>query len=175
LKLKVMSNPLLHSEDPRFQRPEIRDAAGKNLFADQNAPQESGPQRPETQSSDVYAATTAGEAKPYTPQYSVQQTSRAGLLLILGGIGWGAAALGAFSFTGWFDAGWLGPLLGLGPAGASWFLAHEELKAIHSGAISPNHEPQARNAFWLGLTGLIACIGIIAAMICHELRLLPTL
>jgi hypothetical protein len=163
-----MSNPLLHPSDPRFQRPEIRDAAGKNPFADQNAQPDRSPD-----TNDVYAAAAADEAQPFTAQYSVQQTSRASLLLFLGGIGWGAAAVGAFSFTGWFDVGWLSPLLGLGPAGAAWLLAHEELKAIRAGAISQNHEPQARQAFWLGLTGLIACLGIVVAMICYELRLLP--
>jgi hypothetical protein len=163
-----MPNPLLNPNDPRFQRPEIRDAAGQNPFADRNSP----PDRA-TQSDDVYAAAVADGAKPFAAQFSVQQASRAGLLLFLGGIGWGAAAVGAFSFTGWFDAGWLSPLLGLGPAGAAWLLAHEELKAIRAGAISSNHEPQAQHAFWLGLTGLIACIGIVVAIISWQMRLLP--
>jgi hypothetical protein len=163
-----MSNPLLHPQDPRFQRPEVCDAAGKNPFADQNLPPNPAPG-----TGDVYTAATADEAKPFTPQYSVQQNSRASLLLFLGGIGWGAAAVGAISFTGWFDAGWLSPLLGLGPTGAAWLLAHEELKAVRAGAISPNHEPQIRHAFWLGLTGLIACLGIVVAMVCYEMRLMP--
>jgi hypothetical protein len=163
-----MSNPLLRPNDPRFQQPELRDAAGKNRFADENASANPAPEK-----NDVYAASTGDDARPFTPQYSVQQTSRARLLLFLGGTGWGAAAVGAFSFTGWFDAGWLSPLLGLAPAGAAWFLAHEELKAIRTGAISANAGPQARHAFWLGTTGLIACIGILIAMVCYEMRLLP--
>jgi hypothetical protein len=161
-----MSNPLLNSKDPRFQRPDIRDSAGQNPFADQNLSPDQAPP-----ASTVYAVVNADEVKPFTAQFPIQQTSRAGLLLFLGGISWGAAAVGAFSFTGWFDAGWLGPLLGLGPAGAAWFLAHEELKAIRAGAISADAEPQARHAFWLGLTGLIACIGIFVAMICSAMRL----
>jgi len=168
-----MSKPILHPNDPRFQRPELRDAAGKNPFADQNlAPDSASPNRP-AQTSDVYAAAAANEAQPFTAQYPVQQTSRASLLLFLGGIGWGAAAVGALSFTGWFDAGWISPLIGLGPAGAGWLLAHEELKAIRAGAISMGAESQARHAFWLGLTGLIACTGVVIAMICREMRLLP--
>ncbi|HEY2414426.1 MAG TPA: hypothetical protein VGI40_19430 [Pirellulaceae bacterium] len=170
-----MSNPLLNPNDPRFQRPEILDAAGKNPFADQNSPPDQAPPDQTKQTGDVYAAAAADDAKPFAAQFPIQQTSRAGLLLFLGGIGWGAAAVGALAFTGWFDAGWLSPLLGLGPAGAAWLLAHEELKAIQAGAISAAAQPQARHAFWLGLTGLIACIGIFVAMICWEMRLLPTL
>jgi len=169
-----MSNPLLHPNDPRFQRPELRDAADKNPFADQNSPPDRAPEDRATQTGDVYSPAAADEAQPFAAQYPVQQTSRASLLLFLGGVGWGAAAVGAFSFTGWFDAGWLSPLLGLGPAGAGWLLAHEELKAIRAGAISNHAQSQARHAFWLGLTGLIACIGIVIAMICREMRLLPT-
>jgi hypothetical protein len=162
-----MSNPLLHPDDPRFHRPEIRDAAGQNRFADQSNPQDRA-----AENLDVYAA-AASDINPFAAQYPVQQTSRASLLLVLGGIGWGAAAVGAFSFTGWFDAGWLSPLLGLGPAVAAWLWAHEELKAIRTGAIAEHAEPQAQHAFWLGLTGLIACIAVVVAMICWEMQLLP--
>ncbi len=170
-----MSNPLLHPNDPRFQRPELRDAGGKNPFADQNSPPDRALQDRATQTGDVYAAAAADGAQPFSAQYPVQQTSRASLLLFLGGIGWGAAAVGAVSFTGWFDAGWISPLLGLGPAGAGWLLAYEELKAIQAGAIAREAQPQAQHAYWLGLTGLIACIGVVVAMICWEMRLLPAI
>lgn len=163
-----MSNPLLHPDDPRFQRPKVRDAAGKNPFAD-----EAAPVKDEVASRGVYDASADGDPQPFAAQYPVQQASRARLLMFLGGIGWGAATAGALSFTGWFDVGWLSPLLGLGPAGAAWLLAHEELKAIRLGAISSDAQAQARQAFWLGLTGLIACVGVVAAMIAWEMRLLP--
>lgn len=165
-----MSNPLLRPNDPRFQRPDVHTAEGKNPFG------ESSPIQPlPAPQSDVYAASAADEAQPYTARYLVQQNSRAGLLIFLGGTAWGAAAVGAFSFTGWFDIGWLAPLLGVCPAGAAWFLAHEELKAIQAGAIASSAQEPARHAYWLGLTGLLACIAVVATMIYQQMHVLPNL
>lgn len=163
----LMSNPLLRPNDPRFQRPDVYTAEGKNPFGEsaaKNSPAAEG---------DVYAASAADEAQPYTAKYLVQQQSRAGLLIFLGGAAWGAAAVGAFSFSGWFDIGWLAPLLGVGPAGAAWFLAHEELKAIQAGAVASSAKEPARHAFWLGLTGLLACIAVVATMIYQQMHVLP--
>ena len=163
-----MSNPLLRANDPRFQRPDMRDAAGNNRFAD-DANTNSPPETP----TDVYAPTAAQAEQPYTARYPEQQKSRARLLVWLGGVGWGAAVGGALSFTGWFDLGWFSPFLGLGPAGAAWFLAHEELKAIRAGAISSLATEPARHAYWLGLTGVIACILVVVTMIYHGMNILP--
>jgi hypothetical protein len=171
-----MSNPILRPNDPRFQRPDVRDVAGNNRFGDENAPADSAPT-----TADVYAVSAGDDAKPFTPQYSVQQASRASLLLFLGGIGWGAAAVGAacflgwlFSWIGWVDIAWMTPIVGAGPAGAAWLLAHQELKAIGAGAISSAALPLARNAYWLGLTGLIACIGVFSAFVLLAIRLILT-
>ncbi len=166
-----MSNPLLRPNDPRFQRPEIPAAGGKNPFGDDAASNTTEPGK----TTDVYAAATAAEPQPYTARYPVQQHSRAQLLIFLGGVGWGAAAVGVFSFTGWFDSGWLSPLLGMAPAGAAWFLAHEELKAIRAGAIAAAAARPARHAFWLGVTGLIACLAVVSTMIYREMNVLPSL
>jgi hypothetical protein len=111
--------------------------------------------------------------RPFVPQFEVQQRSRATLLFWLGGFGWFAAALGAISFTGVFDIGWVSPLLGLAPAAAAWFLAYEDLKAIRVGAIDAAARPRTWHAYWLGLTGLVACAAIIGAMIYHQMRFLP--
>ena len=165
-----MSNPLLRPGDPRFQQAEIRDAAGKNRFADEMPAGGNA-----ANASDVYASAAGDGPQPFAAHYPVQRSSRAVWLMFLGGVGWGAAAVGVFSFTGWFDVLWLSPFLGVAPAGAAWLLAHEELKAIRAGAISSDAERQTRQAFWLGLTGLMACVGVAAAMICHALRLLPNL
>lgn len=165
-----MSNPLLRPNDSRFQQPDIRDAAGKNRFGDENPPNAVVPVV-----SDVYTASSSEDAQPFAAQFPVQQASRANLLMFLGGIAWGAAALGAFSFSGWFNIGWLAPLLGVGPGGAAWLLAHEELKAIRAGAISSAAERNARHAYWLGLTGIIACAAIVTAMVFHAMHLLPDL
>jgi hypothetical protein len=170
LKLNPMSNPLLRSNDPRFQRPQIP-SAGQNPFGEDAATTTGDPK----QNTDIFAATVVEEAQPYTAQYPVQQRSRSQLLIFLGGISWGAALVGAFSFTGWLDMGWLSPLIGVAPAGAAWFLAHEELKAIRAGAIAPTATQPARHAFWLGVTGLIACLAVVGTMIYRQMNVLPSL
>jgi hypothetical protein len=162
-----MSNPLLKPNDPRFQKPEVRDPEGQNRFSDG-----SQRQNPPTASEDLFAAAT-DEARPFIPKYEVQQHSRPTLLFVLGGVGWGAAGVGAFSLTGWFDFGWISPLLGVVPAGAAWLLAHEELKAISAGVIADQAREKSRHAYWLGLTGLIMSLAVIAAMIYRGLHFLP--
>src|SRR5262245_35755601 len=103
-----MSNPLLRPNDPRFQKRDIRDAEGKNKFAEAGDEANS----PET-GRDVYAAVAGDDVRPFVPKYEVQQRSRARLLLFLGGLGWAAALVGATSLAGLFDIGWLSPLLGI--------------------------------------------------------------
>jgi hypothetical protein len=95
------------------------------------------------------------------------------LLLFLGGLGWVAALIGGISLAGLFNLGWISPLLGVIPAGATWFLAHEELKAIELGAIAAEARSPARHAYWLGLTALTVCVGIVAAMIYRQMHFLP--
>ncbi len=165
-----MSNPLLKPNDPRFQKSDVRDLHGTNRFSDG-----SPPQTPHAASEGVFSAAATDEARPFVPKYEVQQHSRPTLLFVLGGVGWGAAGVGAFSLTGWFDFGWISPLLGVVPAGAAWLLAHEELKAISAGVIAEQARPKARHAYWLGLMGLIMCLATIAAMIYRGLHFLPNL
>jgi hypothetical protein len=163
-----MSNPLLRPNDPRFQKPELRDAEGKNRFSEGKQQTES-PDR----DADVFAAAAANEKRPFEPRYEAQQEPRTWLLFLLGGLSWVAAGIGTFSLTGLLDLGWISPLAGLIPGGAAWFLAYEELKAIRVGAITANARSQTLYAFWLGLTGLLACVGIVAAMIYREMHFLP--
>ena len=165
-----MSNPLLRPNDPKFQKPDIRDTEGKNRFAEAGDKQDSS-QRPD----DIYAAAASGEPRPFVPQYEVQQRSRVNLLLILGGLGWAAALIGGISLTGIFATGWLAPLLGIFPAGGAWFLAHEEIRAIRAGAIAPQALSPTRHSYWLGLTALLACLAIVAAMIYRQMNFLPAL
>jgi hypothetical protein len=170
-----MSNPLLRPDDPRFQQRDIREADGTNPFADeaQEADAENAATSP--QAGEAYAATAAADARPFVPQYAVQQESRAGLLLTLGGFGWAGALVGGLSLAGLFDMGWISPLVGATPAGAAWLLAHEELKAIRFGAIRPEARQQAWHAYWLGLSGLAACIIVVAAMIYRQMSFMPNL
>jgi hypothetical protein len=165
-----MSNPLLRPNDPRFRKPELRDESGTNPFAEPGAkPAEAGPQP----AGDVFAATA--DERPYQPKYEAQQQSRGGLLLLLGATGWLAAFFGVLSMADVVAMGWIGPLIGVAPAGAAWFLAYEELKAVRHGAIDIEARSRLRSAFWLGLLGLLACLAIIAAMIYQQMNFLPDL
>jgi hypothetical protein len=164
-----VSNPLLKPEDPRFRKPEIRDTTGKNRFAEGES------QVGEGHADDVYAAGPSDEPRPFVPRYEAQQRPQYPLLMLLGGLGWLAAAIGAVSLTGLFAIGWICPLIGIAPAAAGWLLAHEDMKAIRVGAIAAEATPPTRHAFWLGLGGLIACLGVVAAMIYRQMNFLPNL
>src|SRR3954466_5911928 len=155
-----MSNPLIKPNDPRFQKPQIHDAAGKNRFGDGAQPVDEAPPMYE-----AYSAGASDEARPFVPQYEAQQRSRGGLWLILGGLGWVAAVLGAVSLAGLLPLGWVCPLLGGGPAGTAWFMAYEEMKAIRVEAIDANARSRTWHAFWLGFTGLVVCLMVVAAMV----------
>jgi hypothetical protein len=163
-----MSNPLLRPNNPRFKRADVRDAAGRNPFAEGDEALE----KPKA-GGGTYSSSATDDARPFVPRYEVQQRSRAGMLLFLGGMGWGTALVGAVSIAGLFDLGWIGPLLGVGPTAAAWLLARGELMAIQIGAMDASERPRARHAFWLGLTGLIACVMVVMAMIYRQMNLLP--
>jgi hypothetical protein len=173
IQRQPMSNPLLKPNDPRFQKPQVE--AEANPFAESPAERASaGGPGSAVEEQNVFApAAGAGDDRPFVPAYTAQQQPRFPILLVLGAVGWFAAVLGAIALAGLFDIGWLAPLLGLGPAGAAWLLAHEDLKAIRAGAIAAEAHQATRHAFWLGLTGLLACAGIVAAMIFREMHFLP--
>jgi hypothetical protein len=162
-----MSNPLLRPNDPRFQKPDVRDEAGQNRFAENE--QATNPAAGE----DVFAAAAVDDARPFVPRYEAQQQPRTPLLFLLGGLGWAAAAIGAISLTGVFDLGWISPLIGIGPAAAAWFLGYGELSAIHLGAITEDARSQTQYALWLGITALLACFAVVAAMLYRQMHFLP--
>ena len=165
-----MSNPLFRPNDPRFRKGEIVDPEGKNRFGDVAQP----PAAPEDKDA-IYAASAGDDARPYAPQYEVQQAPRSGLLLLMAALGWAGAIIGAVSITGIFASGWICPLLGAAPAAAAWLLAHEDLKALSLGAIDPAARPQTRLAIWLGASALAACVAIVGSMIYRGLSFLPDL
>src|SRR5205814_10361373 len=113
------------------------------------------------------------EERPFVPRYEVQQQPRTGLLLLLGGLAWAAAVVGVASLAGLLSLGWISPLLGAGPGAIAWLLAHAELKAIRVGAIAAEARSQTRHAFWLGLSGLLICLAIVAAMIYRRMNFFP--
>ena len=163
-----MSNPLLRPNDPKFQRPELRDEAGQNRFSEDSAPQPSSAAQPQNN----YAA-AAGDVRPFQPRYEAQQHARTGLLYLLGALGYAGMAVGLLALLRIFTTGWIAPLLGLAPAAAAWLLAWEDLKAIRAGAIAEEARPGVRLAMWLGLLALFACASVVASMIYREMTFLP--
>ena len=49
------------------------------------------------------------------------------------------------------------------------------MKAVRARAIKLEARGRLRNAFWLGLLGLLACLALIAAMIYQQISFLPDL
>lgn len=162
-----MSNPILRPNDPRFQRPTLQDAEGKNRFA------ETAEVAAEVVGNEPFAPPADGEARPFVPQYEEQQQPRAGLLLLLALLGWAGAALGVVSLTGLYDSGWICPLLAIAPAAAAWLLAHQDLRAIEVGAIGSAAYRATRRAHWLGATALAAALATTIGMILLARNFLP--
>jgi hypothetical protein len=163
-----MSNPLLRPNDPRFQRPELRDEAGQNRFTDDSAP----PADSSAEAGDTYAG-ASDDARPFVPRYEAQQPARTGFLFLLGSLGYLGVAVGVLALLGLFTTGWIAPLLGLAPSAAAWLLAWEDLKAIRTGAIAEEARPGVRLAMWLGLLAFFACVAVVASMIYREMTFLP--
>jgi hypothetical protein len=163
-----MSNPLLKPEDPRFRKPELRDEAGQNRFAEEEAAKAGE----DSKSGDAFA-TASGDARPFDPRYEAHQTPRTALLYLLDGMAWTGAAVGVIALSGVIPAGWIFPLLGIAPAGAAWLLAWDDIKAIRTGAMAAEARPATRLAMWIGLLGLFACASIVGSMIYREMPFLP--
>lgn len=171
-----MSNPLLKPNDPRFQKPDVRDAGGQNRFGDEQHAAKSSATDSPAAASDLFATAAAGEARPYEPKYEVQQKARVGTLTLLYLVGWACGLTGVVSLTGlMFSLGWLLPVLGIVPTATAWLLAHEDLKAVRAGAIDPSAGPRTRQIFWLGLFGFLFCIAVVAAMAWRGMSMLPDL
>lgn len=172
----TMTNPLLRPDDPRFRKPELRDAAGNNPFAEPlEAEAADASPAAGAPADEPFAAGATNDPRPFLERVEVQQPSRAGLLLVLAGLGWVAAVVGTFALTGLFASGWIGPLLGVIPAWAAWMLAYQDWRAVAAGAIDAAAAPRVRLAYWLGLTALLACGATVGLMIYQNMSFLPDL
>jgi hypothetical protein len=168
-----VSNPLIRPNDPRFQRPPLRDAAGNNVFGDPDAPVQAEPAdgqplpgRPVPEQTDnLFAAPAAdtGSQPAYQPQFETTQRHRGVLLLVLAVVGLaGSGGLGLV-MAGVFW-GLIG-LVGIVPAMAAWLLALADVKAMRSGAMDPSGLGQTRLALWLGAGGLAIYVGVLVAVV----------
>ena len=169
-----MSNPLLKPNDPRFQRPVLQDGEGKSRFSEPADDRTQDAAAAPAADGNIFAARTqAGGEKPYQPQYETTLRHRGTLLLTLALIGLSGAAGGATALAGLQLMGWVFPLLALCPAAMAWLLACSDLNAMATGAMDPAGRSVTRLALWLGVAGIFACLGVVAAMIWLGLSLLP--
>jgi hypothetical protein len=169
-----MSNPLLKPGDPRFAQPSIVDAAGQNRFAEtENGSASDAPPAPSSQP-DIYSASPASSEAPYQPRYETTAQSRGIILLVLALVGLGGAAAGMTSLTGIMLTGWIFPLCAFFAAGSAWLLAFGDLREMQTGARDDEGRPLTQIAMWLGVVGLIACVGSVASMVWLGLSLLPS-
>jgi hypothetical protein len=166
-----MSNPLLKPNDPRFQKPSIIDPAGQNRFAEGAASQDATKEG----AGDAFAAGAAADARPYQPQYEVTQQGRGGTLLTIAACGMAGVALGVIALLGIYPTGYVGTLICVVPAASAWLLAYQDLRTMQLGAMDNSDRKRTHLAYWLGLLGLIGCIGIVAAAIWRQMSLLPDL
>jgi len=167
-----MSNPLIRPNDPRFQKPSIVDAAGQNRFAEG---QESGEAGGEGGVGDAFAAGASVGERPYQPRYEVTQQSRGGVLLTIAGLGMVGAVIGIVALLGIFPMGYFATMISVVPAATAWLLAYQDLKTMQLGAMDDSGRQRTLLAYWLGLFGLLACVGIVGTMIWREMNLLPDL
>jgi hypothetical protein len=162
-----MANPLLRPNDPRFQRPSVRDAGGKNPFADATTEED-----PAAAEGDVYAPPDAADARPFLPQYEAQQKPRTKVLVILSLLGWAGVGVGLVEVAG-VSLGWICPLLAIVPGAAAWIIAREDLKAIDAGAIDQSLASRIQLLFWLALMAFVLCVTIVAALVYRQVNFLP--
>ena len=72
-----MSNPLIKPDDPRFQRPEIRDAEGKNRFGESEQPVDEAPPPVPTVSAAPVAAPVAADVAADKATAAVEEAKEA--------------------------------------------------------------------------------------------------
>ena len=169
-----MSNPLIRPNDPRFQPPPLRDAAGNNLFVDADAPiaaepADGGPlpaRIVEPAEHNLFAAPAAQpiDEPAYQPQFETTHPHRGMLLLVLSVVGLAGSGSLLLVVTGSI-LGLLG-LVAIIPAAAAWLLGRSDLRAMRQGAIDPSGLIQTRLAMWLGLAGtLIYVVSLIGLLV----------
>ena len=92
-----------------------------------------------------------------------------------GALGLAGAGTAASSLSGLMGLGWILPICGAVAAATAWLLAHQDLQAMKTGAVEEAGRPLTLLAMWLGIVGLLACVGAVVAMIWLGLSLLPSM
>ena len=163
-----MSNPLLRPNDPRFTKPNLLDAQGKNIFAEGKgnevaaaaAVQPDGSTVPDE---NVYSGSAA--STPYQPRYEVSQRHRGTLLMVLACTGLVGSLCGVSSLAGWWVLGWVPSFLAIVPAGCALGLGWQDLRAMRMGAMDPKGQNLTQTAFWMGALGGFSSLAMDATVL----------
>lgn len=171
-----MSNPLLRPNDPRFTKPSLLDAEGKNLFSEGNevVPASAVNEDGSTVADENVYAPSAVDA-PYQPRYEVSQGHRGALLMVLAITGLMGALLGISSLAGWWVLGWVPAFLAIVPSGCAMGLGWQDLRAMRMGAMDPQGRNMTQLAFWLGALGTFASLAMDAVVLFFVIYFLMSL
>jgi hypothetical protein len=156
-----MSNPLIRPNDPRFQRPALTDAEGKNRFSEENAP----PQVPGDVAESVYAAPQSPGERSYQPEYVTGQPSRQHWILLLGG---GAVAALAAAIVAVWLGHWTAYLLLIVEvplALVGCYLATDDLSAIRRGGLDVSYRATTRWGLLLNALMIPLAIALLAFIV----------
>ena len=156
-----MSNPLIRPGDPRFVRPSITDAEGKNVFAEPEGSADAGAAGEAGEN--LYAASL--ESVPYQPRYEVSQNHRGVLLLVLSLVALAGTVMGVTTLSGVFMTGWMLSALAIVPAACAWLLGAKDIRAMKLGAMDPSGLTMTRVAMWLGAIGVLGSIGMVTLVV----------
>lgn len=166
-----MSNPLLKPNDPKFTRPSLQDAGGKNLFAEGGGTESNQPSA--STNDNIYSSSAANV--PYQPHYEVSQGHRGVLLLVLACTGLVGSLIGISSLTQMWVLGWVFSLLAIVPACCALVLGWHDLRAIRMGAMDPRGRNLTLIAFWLGALGFFSSVAMDAVVLYFAIYLLINL
>ena len=173
-----MSNPLLRPNDPRFTKPNLLDAQGKNIFAEGKAidiaaaaavNEDGSPATDEN----VYSGSAA--STPYQPRYEVSQRHRGTLLMVLACTGLVCSLCGVSSLAGWWVLGWVPSFLAIVPAGCAVGLGWQDLRAMRMGSMDPKGQNLTQMAFWLGALGGFSSLAMDATVLFFVINFLMEL
>ncbi|MFN0020639.1 MAG: hypothetical protein ACKVP0_20465 [Pirellulaceae bacterium] len=172
-----MSNPLLKPNDPRFTKPSLTDAAGRNVFAEGTGNEVVAASAVDGSSAtlDDNIYRSSADSAPYQPRFEVSQGHRGVLLLVLATTGLVGSLLGFASLSGLWVLGWVFSFLSVVPAACAMGLGWQDLRAIRVGAMDPMGRNLTQIAFWLGSLGVFFSVAMDAAVIYFAIYLMMSL
>ncbi|ADB15189.1 hypothetical protein Psta_0501 [Pirellula staleyi DSM 6068] len=184
-----MSNPYLKPDDPRFQPKSPHDAAGNNLFADNeivsaqladgSAPSTAGSSTSSGNStpdnSNLFAASPAGSSLPFQPTYIAVGKPRIRMLVVLVGIGIFTGVIAPTLYFNGNNIGWGTMILGLPTTVTAIFIGYSDLRAMQLGAMHNDRIGIVRLIFYFAVAFTIIIALEIAGLIFAGMQFAPFL